>query len=139
MGVYNYELTLLNGLSDPQARKNHVLELLSKLLDSMSSGGRNSGDINFYFKAMRPEKIPFYLIGRNQVPSRVVPTDGSVPMRWSDFMKNTGGGGDGFIMEFDDPDALALSIGEKLRSLMEQSLVSAVITLGSSLLSIWVI
>ena len=74
---------------------------------------------------MRPEKIPFYLIGRNQVPSRVVPTDGSVPMRWSDFMKNTGGGGDGFIMEFDDPDALALSIGEKLRSLMEQSLVSA--------------
>lgn len=124
MGVYNYELTLLSGLSDPQAKKNHVLELIGKLLDSMNEGGRGTGAINFYFKTMRAEMIPFYLLGRSGIPERVLPKDGSMPMRWTDFMRNTGQG-DGFISEFDDPEALAMKVGDRLRSLMDQSLVSA--------------
>lgn len=124
MGIYNYELTLLTGLTDPDAKKNHVVELLNKLLYAMTQGGGGSGNINFYFKTMRQELIPFYLIGRNSIPGRVIPTDGTVPVRWTDFMRNLGPN-DGFIPEFDDPEQLTLLIGERLRSLMDQSLVSA--------------
>jgi len=116
-GQYSEALLTMSTLSDVNSKRNLIFQTLNKLYFLLvdTSGG---GSQNFFTTSILDQKIPFYLIGRDQVPTEVSTNSaGSIAMTWEQYLQNGGN----FRPEFNDPEALATTIGIRLDTLIEQA------------------
>lgn len=122
-GVFNEEQLMLSSLTDKEAKKNKVLEMIGDIIKLMSN--EHSGTENFYSLSVNSNLLPWYLIGRDKIPDALVPRDGNmnITIDWSRYMQNGNNGG--YLPEFDDPDLLASRIEKRLESVIEQAQAKA--------------
>ncbi len=108
-----------------EARKQGVLKLLIQTADSMTGQvngfNRDDGKTNFFTMSVNPVRIPFDLIGM-QVPDRVLGTGGVVPMSYDDWLRANIDS----IPAFNDPIALADTIGQNMNAIIRSANISAI-------------
>jgi hypothetical protein len=112
--AYTEDFKILSTLTNPQAKKNYVLEMVKRLNDQFINV---PGD-NFFTMSMLGDLVPFYLIGLNEIPEPCAPKAGGFAQPWPAWMQNQGRFQSPF---FDDPEALALRIGVRVEELIEKA------------------
>ena len=86
-GGFNEQMLFMKELPDVEGKKNHLMNVLTKLVGQMSGD-----DAPFFTTTINTNLLPFYLIGRNTVPAecRVTETR-AFANPWDTWMK-TGAG-----------------------------------------------
>jgi hypothetical protein len=119
-GYYSIQAIEYEALINEESRKNHLLEMVKELTNYMIGANNYStrqgtGDANFFKRSMLADKIPFFLIGINEIPSQISSNDtGSFVMDKWVYMEQGGK----FLPEFDKPDLLLERIGENLKEIV---------------------
>lgn len=120
MVTYAEQMDLVAAAKTQDEKMQRVYEMVMKLNRQITGG---SGQ-NFFTSGMAEIKIPFYLIGRNAVPTEVSGAGGEgmrQKMSTSEYLQQGGN----YVAEFHSPDALASRIGENLKSLINTASDSA--------------
>ncbi|MCY4643363.1 MAG: hypothetical protein OXB88_01985, partial [Bacteriovoracales bacterium] len=127
IGVFNDALIFYRGLTDFVAKKNKVMDILKNLVESFNSDEARfeSNNQNFFIITVPANVLPFYLIGRDKdepLPQMVVYGENGLPaVHWERYMRVDGN----YIEEFQDPDALLLTIEERFKEVLALSLDKA--------------
>jgi len=117
-GFFNEQMLFMRELTDVEAKKNHLINVLTSLVNKMSGGDDSSGSSQFFTTTVNPTLLPFYLIGRNTVPVECRVTEQRpIAQPWDQWMK-TGADGN-FIADFNDPDKLAMTIQTRMNEMVD--------------------
>lgn len=128
LGDYNSTLLTIKSLPNLEAKQNQVLKLIQNITESMLRGGGSGGystedKTNFFTMAKTPIKIPFFLIGMENVPDQVLGREkGLMKISYDDWLQANMG----TMKEFQDPEALAEIIGVNMRQLAQSANVSVI-------------
>lgn len=128
LGDYNSTLLTIKSLPNLEAKQNQVLKLIQNITESMLKGGASGGytseeRTNFFTMSKTPIKIPFFLIGMDQVPDQVLGrAQGLVKISYDDWLQANMS----TMKEFQDPEALAETIGANMRQLAQSANVSVI-------------
>jgi hypothetical protein len=128
LGDYNSTLLTIRSLPNLEAKQNQVLKLIQNITESMLRGGSTSAysngeKTNFFTMAKTPIKIPFFLIGMDQVPEQVLGREkGLVKISYDEWLQANMS----TMKEFQDPEALAETIGANMRQLAATANVSVI-------------
>ncbi len=128
-GLYKETMLTYAILPDLESKRNTLLSLVETMDGRLSEGrggGVNPQNMNFFVMSMSSELIPFFLIGKTELPDECRPRNlesGIVTpgMSFHDWVYNGGK----FINEFADPDALARTVELQLEKLIELALTKA--------------
>lgn len=103
-------------LSGIDSQRNHVFEMVKGVSNQIQRGaGRGDAGINFFERSMLLNKIPFYLIGREEIPAEVAAnSDGRFVMNPWEYMEQGGK----FLPEFTKPDELLETVKSRLTGLL---------------------
>lgn len=103
-------------LSGIDSRRNHVFEMVRGVSNQIQRGaGRGDAGINFFERSMLLNKIPFYLIGRDEIPAEVAANnEGRFVMDPWQYMEQGGQ----FLPEFTNPAELLETVKARLASLI---------------------
>lgn len=113
-GQYNENLQIYRVLPTLEQKQQNIRVLLRSLANTII---RQNTKINFFTLAVQDDLIPFYLIGRTQIPDEVLGRNGTVPMDAWKYMQDSGR-----TAELNNPDAAMATIIERLSSLSELAL-----------------
>jgi hypothetical protein len=118
-GYFNEQMLFMKELSDPEAKKNHLINVLGALVAKMSGGDGDGGtSAQFFTTSVNPTLLPFKLIGRETVPVECRVTENRpIAQPWDQWMK-TGSPDGSFIADFNDPDKLALVIQNRMDAIV---------------------
>ncbi|MCC6277424.1 MAG: hypothetical protein IT289_05870 [Oligoflexia bacterium] len=119
-GTYNEKLAFMRTLSDLESKKNYVFQMITDLTNSIITtreGGKFIKE-NFFTTTVQGPKLPFFLIGRSELPKEVFRTDGGFIMDWDKYIFQNGR----YVEEFNAPDKLAQDIGDRLKILIDGAL-----------------
>ncbi len=112
-GRYNENLVLYRGLNSIEGKQQNLRNLIRTLSRTASTQG---GKVNFFTQAIPDDMVPFYLIGRNQLPDEVLGKNG-MPLDPFRYLQDSAKAG-----EFSNPDALMATVLERLSSLSDLAL-----------------
>lgn len=113
-GRYNENLQVYQGLTAIDQKQQNIRMLLRDISGLIQ---RQPGTINFFTQAVQPEFLPFYLMGRSQIPAEVLGTTNGIPMDPFVYLNDLNKTG-----ELKDPDSLMNTILERLSSLSDLAL-----------------
>lgn len=113
-GQYNENMLIYRVLPTLEQKQQNVRVLLRALSNTII---RQNTKINFFTLAVQDELIPFYLMGRSQIPDEVLGRNGTMPMDAWKYMQDPNR-----VAELKDPDAVMATILERLGSLSELAL-----------------
>jgi hypothetical protein len=110
-----------------QGKKTFLLNTVIKTISDTLIGGfqrQNRGDVNFFqWTGVTPEYMPYYLIGRSEIPREAVTSqDNPSPMSFDQYVQFMGTGNREdrrWLTEFDDPDALFETIRARVAQITE--------------------
>ncbi|MEQ1875399.1 MAG: hypothetical protein ABL958_02055 [Bdellovibrionia bacterium] len=122
-GEYHESVAAISTLgSDPIPKRSRVYQLLLTLTSSIIRKDQNSKE-NFFLTTISPGYLPFFLIGRSEIPKEVrANSEGRATMEWDKYIE---GDGTNYIPEFTNPEDLLAKIGERLMLLTESALDKA--------------
>jgi hypothetical protein len=123
MVTYSEQMDLIASSKSNEEKSNRVFNMV-KTLDKMIIGGSARGGQNFFTSGKLDTFVPFYLIGRAAIPDEVSGQGNFANVAPLSTWKYLERGGK-YQPEFTAPDALALKIGENLKSLINSSSDSA--------------
>lgn len=112
-GRYNENLVIYRGLTSLEGKQQNLRVLIRTLSRTTSTQG---GKVNFFTQAIQDDLVPFYLIGRNQIPNEVLGTTG-MAMDPYKYLQDPAK-----VPELGNPDALMATILERLSSLSDLAL-----------------
>jgi len=121
------EIDVMRGLPDANARRNKLFSILQTLVSSMGGGsdgyssrtGRGAA-AEFFTNSMNSLQIPFYLIGMDEIPKACRSTDDNInPKPWDRWMQSSGE--NGYVSQFDDPDALARTVESRMNLMIKSA------------------
>lgn len=128
LGDYNSSLLTIKSLPNLEAKQNQVLKLIQNISESMLRGGGSGGystedKTNFFTMSKTPIKIPFFLIGMDQVPDQVLGrAQGLMKISYDDWLQANMSS----MKEFQDPEKLAETIGINMRELAQSANASVI-------------
>lgn len=121
-GSYSQAALRYKALTDDQARKNLLYDEIAEL-DEILVGvkyhyGGVRGDVNFVDQAIQRIRVPYFLIGIEELPPEVLPNkDGKVVMEKWAYILNGGK----YLEQFNDPDHLLETIGKQLDVMLNKA------------------
>ena len=114
-GFFNEQILFMRGLTDINAKRNHVIENIIGPLVTKMAGDQASP---FFTTTVNPTLLPFYLIGRDSIPAACRVSEGHmVAESWQDWMKTSSPDGT-FSADFADPEKLAITIEARMNDLI---------------------
>ncbi len=118
-GYFNEQMLFMRELTDVQAKRNQLMQVLMAITQRMSGGGEGGPDgSQFFATTVNQNLLPFYLIGRNTIPEQCrVSETRMMAQAWDQWMRTGGGDGD-YIGEFQDPDKLAIVIETRMNEII---------------------
>lgn len=121
LGNYNATLITIQQLPTLEAKQNAVVKLIKTISDAMIQ--TPPGKTNFFTMNKTPLKIPFFLIGMDEVPDQVAgKAVGLMPIssdQWFQAHYTD-------LKQFQDPVALAEVIGRNMQELAVQANISVI-------------
>ncbi len=112
-------------LTTLEQKQNFLIGLLTKLLDNLGGGGGEGYDrdkMNFFALATSPNLMPFKLIGRNTIPDECFRRPDKLNvLSWDEWMRDQ----EKFQLEFHNPDALLVIIGQQLDTMIAAAEIAA--------------
>jgi hypothetical protein len=120
LGDYNSSLLTIRSLKTVESQQNEVLKMVTKMTGAMSNTFDNT--TNFFTMNKTSMKIPFYLIGMDEVPDQVAGRANGVAMNpdlWLQAHFNE-------LPQFKDPVALAETIGRNVQALGRDANISVI-------------
>jgi len=125
LGTYNSTLMTIRQLPSLEAKQNAVIELVRTISNAMSGDrgfGQRSGT-NFFELNKTAIKIPFFLIGMDQVPDQVAgKASGLMPISSDAWLQAHYSE----LPQFQDPVALAETIGRNMQDLSREANISVI-------------
>jgi len=119
-GYFNEQMLFMRELTDVNAKRNQLINVLSAINQKMAGGGADGGPdgSQFFSTTINQNLLPFYLIGRNTIPDQCrVSETRMMATPWDQYMRQGGSGGD-YIAEFQDPDKLAIVIESRMNEII---------------------
>jgi hypothetical protein len=114
--IFNEKMVIYQRTTDINARRNQLFALLKDIVDNQLLG--RMGEENFFSMAIPEKKLPFYLMGYEEVPAEVLPNQFRThSANWADWIENGGQ----FRGEWADPDKLLEIIRSRLWQVMDQA------------------
>ncbi|MBX3017691.1 MAG: hypothetical protein KF767_07375 [Bdellovibrionaceae bacterium] len=114
--IFNEKMVIYQRTTDINARRNQLFALLKDIVDNQLLG--RMGEENFFSMAIPEKKLPFYLMGYEEVPAEVLPNQFRThSANWADWIENGGT----FRGEWSDPDKLLEIIRSRLWNVMDQA------------------
>lgn len=121
LGNYNSKVITVKTLPTLEQKQNAVLNLLVSVSDRMLAGEGDSEHVNFFAMAMTSYKIPFFLIGMNNVPDQV--SGKAMPqLSYRQWLQSNLSS----IPAFKDPIALAETIRSNMSILVRSANIAAI-------------
>jgi hypothetical protein len=116
-GMFNEQMLFLRELPDSSSKRNQLFDIIAGLVERMTTGEATSA-VQFYTTTVNPDLLPFYLIGMDNIPAECrASKNGGFVQDWRTYMRK--GGDDGnYIAQFKDPDALALTIQNRMNTVI---------------------
>lgn len=112
--IFNEKMVIYQRTTDINARRNQLFALLKDIVDNQLLG--RMGEENFFSMAIPEKKLPFYLMGYEEVPAEVLPNQFRThSANWADWTENGGL----FRPEWGDPDKLLEIIRSRLWQVMD--------------------
>ncbi|MFS4458758.1 hypothetical protein [Bdellovibrio sp. HCB2-146] len=125
LGVYNSTLMTIRQLPSLEAKQNAVIKLVQTITDAMTGGrfSSNPDKTNFFTMNKTPLKIPFFLIGMDQVPDQVAgKAIGLPPIDYDGWLQAHYQE----LPQFQDPVTLAETIGRNMQDLGRDANISVI-------------
>ncbi len=118
-GFFNEQMLFMRELTDVNAKRNQLINVLSAIIQKMSGSGEGGPDgSQFFSTTINQNLLPFYLIGRNSIPDQCrVSETRMMATPWDQYMRQGGADGD-YISDFQDPDKLALVIESRMNEII---------------------
>lgn len=121
LGNYNATLITIQQLPTLEAKQNAVVKLVKTISDAMIQ--TVPGKTNFFTMNKTALKIPFFLIGMDDVPDQVAgKATGLMPISSDQWLQAHYGE----LKQFQDPIALAETIGRNMQELAVQANISVI-------------
>lgn len=126
LGTYNSTLMTIRQLPSVESQQNEVVKLINMISEAMTGGGGVFGgntSTNFFTMNKMPLKIPFFLIGMDEVPDQVAgKANGLMPISADAWLQAH------FteLPQFKDPVALAETIGRNMQALGRDANISVI-------------
>jgi len=125
LGHYNAALLTIKQLPTVEAKQNAVITLVKTISDSMI-GNVMSNQTNFFTMNKTALKIPFFLIGLDEVPSQVAgKATGLMPIS-SDAWLQANYQNYNLLPQFKDPEALAETVGRNMQVIAREANASVI-------------
>jgi hypothetical protein len=119
-GFFNEQMLFMRELTDVEAKRNQLFEVIHAISGKMSGGAEGGGadGTQFFSTTVNGSLLPFYLIGRDIIPEACRPTElRPMGQDWEMWMKTSGANG-GFIADFADPDKLAIVVESRMNEII---------------------
>lgn len=114
--IFNEKMVIYQRTTDINARRNQLFALLKDIVDNQLLG--RMGEENFFSMAIPEKKLPFYLMGYEEVPQEVLPNQFRThSANWADWIENGGK----FRGEWADPDKLLDIFRSRLWQVMDSA------------------
>ncbi|WP_347357287.1 hypothetical protein [Bdellovibrio sp.] len=125
LGTYNSTLMTIKQLPSLEAKQNAVVKLVRTISEAMINGEgfRGEGRTNFFTMNKTPLKIPFFLIGMDEVPDQVAgKAVGMMPISADAWLQAHYTE----LKQFQDPVTLAETIGRNMQDLGREANISVI-------------
>jgi hypothetical protein len=123
-GFFNEQMILLRELPDIDSKRNQLYTILDTLVGLLSGAGGDtqaSDSALFFNTTINSSYLPFFLIGRKDIPVECRSnSDGRVVMPPMDYIKTSGPNGS-YVGEFNEPNALAETIEQKMNWVIDEA------------------
>jgi hypothetical protein len=124
-GFFNEQMILLRELPDLKSKQNQMYTILDNLVSMLSGGGGDtmaSDSAIFFSTTINSTLLPFFLIGRNEIPLECRPSSDNLklPVPPMDYIRNGGQNGD-YVSEFNDPAKLAEVMEQRMNWVINEA------------------